>query len=107
MKLEQMNKCDELFLAIESRKKKKGFGFRFSSKKVLDRFRLKRLTKARGYEVTSVIRTLSYLSLIPSEVCISNIHGIAATSYESLVLASIDKFEERGKGDKQHQSVER
>ena len=92
-----MNECDELFLAIESRKKKRGSGFRFSSKKVLNRSRLKRLAKARGCEVTSVIKTLSYPSLIPSEVCISDNHGIAATSCESPILASIDEFGEGGK----------
>jgi hypothetical protein len=92
-----MNECDELFLATESRKKKRGSGFRFSSKKVLDHSRLKRLAKARGCEITSITRTLSYPSLIPREVCVSDIHGIAATSCESPVLASIDKFEEGGK----------
>jgi hypothetical protein len=92
-----MNECDELFPAIESRKKKRGFGFRFSSKKVLDRSRLKRLGNARGCEITSVTRMLSYPSLIPSEVCVSDIHGSAATSCESPVLISIDEFEEERK----------
>ena len=66
-----MNDCDELFLATESRKKRRGFGSRFSSKKVLHRSRLKRLAKARGCEVTSMTRTLSYPSLIQGEVCAS------------------------------------
>jgi hypothetical protein len=92
-----MNECDELFLATESRKKKRGSGFRFSSKKVLDHSRLKRLAKARGCEVTSVTKTLSYPSLIPSEVCFSDFHGSAATSCDSLVLVSIDEFEEERK----------
>ena len=92
-----MNDCDELLLAIASRKKKKESGFRFSSKKVLDHSRLKRLAKARGCEVTSVSRTLSYPSLIPSEEFSSDIHGSAATPCNSLVLVSIDKFEEKRK----------
>ena len=94
MKLEQMNECYESFPSIESRKKKRGSSFRFSSKKVLDCSRLKRLAKARGCEVTSVTRTLSYPSLTPSEVYFSDFHGSAATSCDSPILVSIDKFEE-------------
>jgi hypothetical protein len=67
------------------------------SKKELDRSRLKRLAKARGCEVTSVTRTLSYPSLIPSEVCVSDFHGSAATSCESPVLVSIEEFKEERK----------
>ena len=89
-----MNECDELFPATVSRTKKRGSGFRFSSKKVLDRSRLKRLAKARGCEVTSVTRMLSYPSLIPSEKCSSDIHGRTATPSESPHLVSIDEFEE-------------
>jgi hypothetical protein len=92
-----MNECDELIPAKESRKKRRGSGFRFSSKKVLDRYRLKRLAKARDCEVTSVTRTLSYPSLIPSEVCATDFHGSAGTSCESPVLVTVDEFEEERK----------
>jgi hypothetical protein len=92
-----MNECDESFPATESRKKKRGSAFRFSSRKVLERSRLTRLAKARGCEVTSVTRTLTYPSLIPSELCISDSHGSLATSCDSLVLVSIDEFEEERK----------
>jgi hypothetical protein len=92
-----MNECDESFPATESRKKKRGSGFRFSSKKVLDRYRLKRLAKARDCEVTSVTRTLSYPSLIPNEVCASDFQGSAATSCESPVLVTVDEFEQERK----------
>ena len=91
-----MNECDELFPATTS-KKKRGFGFRFSSKKVLDRSRLKRLAKARGCEVTSVTRTLSYPSFIPSEECSSDTHSRVAIPCESPHLVSIDEFEEERK----------
>ena len=92
-----MNECYESFPSIESRKKKRGSSFRFSSKKVLDCSRLKRLAKARGCEVTSVTRTLYYPSLIPSEVCFSDFHASATTSCDSQVFVSIDKFEEEKK----------
>jgi hypothetical protein len=89
-----MNECDESINATRSRKKKRGSGFRYSSKKVLERSRLTRLAKAKSCEVTSVTRMLSYPDLIPIELCVSNIHGSAATSCDSPVLASINKFEE-------------
>ena len=89
-----MNECDELLLATASRKKKRGSGFRFSSKKVFDRFRLKRLATARGCKVSSVTRTLSYPSLIPNENCYSDIPISVATPFESPHLVSIDEFEE-------------
>ena len=84
-----MNDCNELIPTTESRKKSRGSGFRFSSKRVLDRSRLKRLAKARGCEVTSVTRTLSYLSLIQVEVCAS-----VGPSYQSPGLVTFDESEE-------------
>ena len=92
-----MNEYDELFPTTKSRKKKRGSGFRFLSKKVLDHSRLKKLAKAKGCEVTSVTRMLSYPSLIPSEVCFGDFYGSAATSCDSLVLISIDELEEERK----------
>jgi hypothetical protein len=89
-----MNECDESINATGSRKKKRGSGFRYSSKKELDRSRLRRLAKARVCEVKSVTRTLCYPSLIPSEVCICDLHGTATTSFESPILASIGEFDE-------------
>jgi hypothetical protein len=90
-----MKECDESINATGSRKKQRGSSFRYSSKKVLDRSRLTRLAKARVCEVKSVTRTLCYPSLIPSEVCVNNLHGTAATSFESPVLASIDEFDKK------------
>jgi hypothetical protein len=60
-----MSEC-ELLPVTASRMKTRRFGFRFSSKKVLDRSRLKRLAKARDCEITSVSRTLSFPSLTPN-----------------------------------------
>jgi hypothetical protein len=92
-----MNECDESSPAKESRKKRRGSGFRYSSKKELERSRLTRLAKAKSCEVTSVTRTLCYPSLIPSELCVSDIHGSASTSCDSPVLVSFDKYEEERK----------
>ena len=84
-----MNDCDVEIPATESRKKKRGSGFRFSSSRLLDRSRLKRLAKARGCEVTSVTRTLSYPSLIQGEVCKS-----VDPSCQTLGLVPFDISEE-------------
>ena len=92
-----MNEVDEALVSILTRKKRRGFGFRFSSKKVLERSRLKRLANVRGCDVTFVTRTLSYPCLIPSEKCSSNIHQRVATPFESAPLVSIDEVEEARK----------
>ena len=84
----------ELIPVTESRKKKRGSSFRFSSKKVLNRSRLKRLSKARGCDITSVSRTLSYPSLIPSEVDTCDIFATAATTCKSPDLLTVQEFEE-------------
>jgi hypothetical protein len=87
----------ESFPAKETRLKKRGSGFRFSSKKALECSRLTRLAKAGGCEFTSVTRTLLYASSLPSELCASNIHGSAATLSELHVLELLDEIEEERK----------
>ena len=100
-----MSDCDEVFPVTVSRKRRRRSGFRFSSKKVLDRSRLKRLAIAGGGEVKSVTRTLSYPSIDPSEECSSDIHGRVGTPCESPNLVSIDEFEEERKENSNvHQS---
>jgi hypothetical protein len=92
-----MIKGDESFPAKESRKKKRGSGFRYSSKKVLEHSRLTRLAKAGGCELTSVTRTLSFPSSVPSELCVGDIHAFALSPRDSPILVSIDESEERRK----------
>ena len=84
----------ESFLAKETRLKKSSSGFRFSSKKALERFRLMRLAKAGGCEFTSVTRTLLYASSLPSELCASDTHGSTTTLSKSHILELLDKIEE-------------
>ena len=89
-----MSDCDEAIPVTESRKKRRGSSFRFSSKRVLNRSRLKRLSRANGCEVTSVTRTLSYQSLIPSEVGVSE--NLASEEPTSTLpdLLTVQEFEE-------------
>ena len=61
-----MNEEDEAIVSMETRKKKRHSGFRFSSKKVLERSRVKRETsKVGGIQFKSVTKALSF----PSETC--------------------------------------
>jgi hypothetical protein len=58
--LEQMNEGDGLIPSRETRKKRRRSGFRYSSKKDLDRSKLKRAAKTRASELASVTKALSY-----------------------------------------------
>ena len=89
-----MSDCDEVIPVTESRKKRRQSSFRFSSKRVLDRSKLKRLAKARSCDVTTVTRTLSYPSLMPSEVVASDFYGSEATSCKLPDLLTVQEFEE-------------
>jgi hypothetical protein len=58
--LEQMNEGGGLIPSRETRKKRRRSGFRYSSKKDLDRSKLKRAAKTRASELASVTKALSY-----------------------------------------------
>jgi DNA-binding transcriptional MerR regulator len=55
-----MNEGDGTILSRETRKKKRGSGFRYSSKKDLELSKLKKAAKSRGSELASVTKALSY-----------------------------------------------
>jgi hypothetical protein len=55
-----MNEGGGLIPSREARKKRRGSGFRYSSKKDLDRSKLKRSAKTRASKLTSVTKALSY-----------------------------------------------
>jgi hypothetical protein len=72
-----MNEGDEAIESTETRKKRRRSGFRYSSRKVLERSRVKRETaKVGGVQFEAVTRTLSY----PSEICDIVHHDCAARS---------------------------
>jgi hypothetical protein len=63
-----MSALGELVPSTETRKKKRGSGFRFSSKKVIDRSRLaKKTAKTCGSEFTTVAKALVFSSELSSE----------------------------------------
>jgi hypothetical protein len=58
---EQMNEGDESISSTQTRKKRRGSGFRYSNKKDLERSKLKRRTaKPGGSELAFVTKALSY-----------------------------------------------
>jgi hypothetical protein len=88
-----MNERDDPTESTESRKKKRRSGFRFSSKKVLERSRVKRETaKLRGIQFESVTRALSY----PSEIVDIVHHDCAVESTFEPCLDSVEEHERVG-----------
>jgi hypothetical protein len=85
--IEQMNEGDEAIESTVTRKKKRHSGFRYSSKKVLERSRVKReTTNVGGIQFKSVTKALSY----PSE------HDCSARSSFPLCLDSVEELDGDG-----------
>jgi hypothetical protein len=64
-----MSDLGELVPSTETRKKKRGSGFRFSSKKVIDHSRLaKKTAKAGGSKFNAVAKVLTFSSALSSEI---------------------------------------
>jgi DNA-binding transcriptional MerR regulator len=61
-----MNEGEESIPSTVTRKKRRGSGFRFSSKKNLERSKLNRIARASGSELASVKKALSYPSTLSS-----------------------------------------
>jgi DNA-binding transcriptional MerR regulator len=66
-----MNEGDGSILSKVTRKKRRGSGFRFSSKKDLERSKLMRAAKSRGSELASVTKALTY----PLAQSSNGVHG--------------------------------
>jgi hypothetical protein len=85
-----MNEGDEAIESTETRKKRRRSGFRYSSRKVLERSRAKRETaKVGGVQFEAVTRTLSY----PSEICDIVHHDCAARSSFPTCLDSVEELD--------------
>ena len=81
-----MNEGSEAIESTENRKKRRCSSFRFSSRKVLERLRLKRETaKVGGCQFDSVRKALSY----PSEICNIDYRDCAAGSSYPPCLDSV------------------
>jgi hypothetical protein len=85
--LEQMSEADGTIPTTETRKRKRGSRFRYSTKKALDRSRLsKEKSKGRVLEFASVTKALTYPSALLSEIGVVDL-GDCSTG--SIGLASV------------------
>jgi hypothetical protein len=92
--LEQMNEADGTSPTMVTRKRKRGSGFRYSTKKALECSRLsKEAAKGRVSELESVRKALTYLIELLSEIGVVDLgdYSIGPAS-----LHSIDENEEEG-----------
>ena len=92
LEIEQMSEADGTIPTTVTRKRKRGSGFRYSSKKALNRFRLLRETKkATGLGIGSVRKALTYPCEELSEI---GVVDLAEYSTGSFGLASLKSGEE-------------
>jgi hypothetical protein len=93
--LEQMNEGEESLPSTETRKKRRGSGFRYSSRKHLKRSRAKRETaKAELLELASVTKRLSYSRGLSS----GNVTGSGGSHCLDKVVEHDDENLELSKG---------
>ena len=88
-----MNELDEAIVTTETRKKKRRSGFRYSSRKVLQRSRVKGETsKVRRIQLESVTKTLSF----PNEIVDTVHHDCAPGSSLQPCLDSVEEHDSHG-----------
>jgi hypothetical protein len=91
-----MNEGDELFPSIETRKRKRRYGFRYSRKKELERLRAKKRTaKFRRSKLTTVTKVLLYVSALSYELGIIDQHDYAIGSRGLPLLETVHELEEK------------
>src|SRR5450759_4292642 len=90
-----MSEADGTIPTTVTRKRKKGTGFRYSSKKVLERSRVRReAAKGRVLEFGSVRKALSYPVDLLSEIGVVDLAECCIGSFEQLPLHSVDEYNE-------------
>jgi hypothetical protein len=93
-----MNEGDESFPSTETRKRNRCFGFKYSSKKALERSRVMRRTiKAGGSKFTTVTKALSYPSVLVNEIRINDHHDFAIGSRGPPLFESVDELKGKRK----------
>ena len=77
------------------RKRKRRTGFRYSSKKALERSKLsKEKAKGRGSEFGSMRKALSYPSKLLNDIGVVDLAECSSGAYEQLPLHSVDEYNE-------------
>jgi hypothetical protein len=92
-----MSEADGTIPTTVTRKRKRGSGFRYSTKKALQRSRLsKEKSKGRVLELGSVKKALTYPSELLSEIGVISLAGCSSGSFGLASLQSVDEnLEER------------
>ena len=90
-----MSEADGTIPTTVTKKRKRGTGFRFSSKKVLERSRVRReAAKGRVLEFGSVRKTLSYPVDLFSDIGVVDLAECCTGSFAQLSLHSVDEHHE-------------
>jgi hypothetical protein len=90
-----MSEADGTIPTMVTGKRKKGFGFRYSTKKALECSRLsKKTTKGRVLEFASVTKALTYPSVLLSEIGVVDLTDCSNGSIGLASLHSVDENEE-------------
>jgi hypothetical protein len=90
-----MSEADGTIPTTVIRKRKRGSGFRYSTKKALERSRLsKKTTKGRVLEFASVRKALTYPSELLSEIGIVDLEDCSIGSIGPASLQSVDENQE-------------
>jgi hypothetical protein len=92
LEIEQMSEADGTIPTTVTRKRKRGFGFRYSSKKALQRSRLsKEISKGGVLELGSARKALTYPSELMSEIGVVSLAGCSSGSFGLASLQSVDE----------------
>jgi hypothetical protein len=90
-----MSEADGTIPTTMTRKRKKGSGLKYSTKKALEHFRLsKERAKGRVLELGSVKKALTYPSALLSEIGVVDLADCPAGSFGQLSLYSVDEHQE-------------
>jgi hypothetical protein len=90
-----MSEADGTIPTTATRKRKRGSGFKFSTKKVLERSKLsKEIAKDRVLELGSVRKALTYPSSLLNEIGVVDLADCSTGSFGKISLHSVDESEE-------------
>jgi hypothetical protein len=90
-----MSEADGSIPTTVTRKRKRGSGLKYSTKKALERSKLsKEKAKGRGFELGSVRKALTYLCELLSEIGVIDLAECSTGSFGQLSLHSVDEHQE-------------
>jgi hypothetical protein len=90
-----MSEADGMIPTTVTRKRKRGSGFRYSTKKALERSRLsKEIAKGRILELGSVRKALTYPNELLSEIGVADLRDCLIGSFGPASLYFVDENQE-------------